>query len=46
MTFPALLFIPAELDRFRERMNRNTEIEDFETRLKTKTGTACWVNLS
>jgi len=46
MTFPALLFIPAELDRFRERMNRNTEIEDFETRLKTKNGTACWVNLS
>jgi PAS domain S-box-containing protein len=46
MTFPALLFTPAEQDRFRERMNRNTEIEDFETRLKTKNGTACWVNLS
>ena len=36
MTFPALLFIPAELDRFRERMNRNTEIEDFDTGLKQR----------
>jgi PAS domain S-box-containing protein len=46
MKFPDILFSPAEVERFRVRMNLNTEIEDFETRFKTKDGAVCWVNLS
>lgn len=46
ITFPEILFSQAEVERFRERMNRDTGIEDFETRLKTKDSAACWVNLS
>lgn len=46
MKFPEILFSPTEVERFRERMNLNTEIEDFETRFKTKDGAVCWANLS
>ncbi|MGA2162358.1 MAG: PAS domain S-box protein [Methanoregula sp.] len=46
MTFPDLLFTMAEKEQFQERMGRDAEIENFETRLRTKDGVACWVNLS
>jgi len=46
MKFLEILFSPVEVEQFQVRMNLNTETEDFETRLKTKDGAPCWVNLS
>ncbi|MDD1702367.1 MAG: PAS domain-containing sensor histidine kinase [Methanoregula sp.] len=45
-TFPDILNSPTEQDRFFSRINKNTDIDNFETRLKTEQGAACWVNLS
>jgi PAS domain S-box-containing protein len=46
MTFPALFFSPREQERFFERINKESTIEDFETRFVTKEGDGCWVNLT
>jgi len=44
--FPDLFYSTAETERFQAQMDLGTEIENFETRLKTKDGAVCWVNLS
>ncbi|MDO9033844.1 MAG: PAS domain-containing sensor histidine kinase, partial [Methanoregula sp.] len=37
---------PMEKKRFLERISKNDATENFETRLTTKSGSGCWVNLS
>ena len=46
MPFPALFFNAPEKGRFFEYIEKNGDIQDFETRLRTKEGHGCWVNLS
>jgi len=45
-SFLDLFFIEREKERFLERIDKNRETADFETRLATAGGAACWVNLS
>ncbi len=45
-SFRDLFFIEREKERFLERIDKNKETADFETRLATAGGAACWVNLS
>jgi len=44
--FTDLFFIEREKERFLERIDKFRETADFETRLATAGGAACWVNLS
>lgn len=44
--FTSLFFIEREKERFLERIEKFPEVSDFETRLSTSSGEACWVNLS
>ncbi|MDO9326908.1 MAG: PAS domain S-box protein, partial [Methanoregula sp.] len=44
--FSSLSLTPREKERFLERIAQNESKENFETRLATKTGAGCWVNLS
>lgn len=44
--FSSLLYSPQELERFQEQAREGTAVENFETRLKTKEGAVCWMNLS
>jgi len=46
MTFSSLCITPMEKKRFLERISKNDATENFETRLTTKSGSGCWVNLS
>jgi PAS domain S-box-containing protein len=41
-----LFFIDREKERFLERIDKQPETADFETRFATAGGSACWVNLS
>lgn len=41
-----LFYTPREKERFLERLAKETTTSDFETRLTTKSGASCWVNLS
>ncbi|NMB77970.1 MAG: PAS domain S-box protein [Methanomicrobiales archaeon] len=45
-TFTDLLVNEREKERFIERIDKNDETSDFETRLAAAGGTPCWVNLS
>jgi len=44
--FTSLCLTPREKERFLERIAKNGATENFETRLATKSGVGCWVNLS
>ncbi|PKL70249.1 MAG: PAS domain-containing sensor histidine kinase [Methanomicrobiales archaeon HGW-Methanomicrobiales-1] len=44
--FTSLCLTPRERERFLERIAKNGATENFETRLATKSGAGCWVNLS
>jgi PAS domain S-box-containing protein len=44
--FTDLFFIEREKERFLERIDKQAETADFETRLAAAGGAACWVNLS
>ena len=46
MTFSSLCFTPMEKERFLERISKTKATENFEVRLRTKSGEDCWVNLS
>ena len=46
MTFSSLCFTPMEKERFLERISKTEATENFEVRLRTKSGEDCWVNLS
>jgi PAS domain S-box-containing protein len=46
MTFSSLFLTPMEKERFLERISKTKATENFEIRLRTKTGDGCWVNLS
>ncbi|HNX17101.1 MAG TPA: PAS domain-containing sensor histidine kinase [Methanoregula sp.] len=41
-----LMYSSVEKERFRGQINRETGIDNFEVRLKTKDGSPCWMNLS
>lgn len=45
-TFLDILNSPTEQDRFLVRIKKDTNIDNFETKLRTREGSACWVNLS
>jgi len=45
-SFTDLLLTPREKSRFQERIEKELTVSDFETRLASKSGDACWVNLS
>jgi len=45
-SFSSLCLTPAEKDRFLESVEKNEAMENFETRLATKSGAGYWVNLS
>jgi PAS domain S-box-containing protein len=44
--FSGIFFTPREKERFLERIEKQPNTADFETRLKTSEGDGCWVNLS
>jgi PAS domain S-box-containing protein len=46
ISFPTLAFTPRENMCFLERLENQTDCENFEIRLRTKEGNICWVNLS
>jgi PAS domain S-box-containing protein len=45
-SFLDLLLTPRESERFLERITKEQTVSDFETRFATRTGDACWVNIS
>jgi PAS domain S-box-containing protein len=45
-SFFSIFFTPQDQTRFLERIKKGETIENFETRLMTKEGDGCWVNLS
>lgn len=46
MSFTSLFFDSLEQRRFLETIEKSGDVQDFESRFRTKEGEACWVNLS
>ncbi len=44
--FTSLCLTPREKERFLERIAKYSATENFETRLATRSGAGCWVNIS